>query len=123
TGAAWQASPDSPPGHTRVQPEDRVHTPCYVETLTMSAAPHMTGSRPDGTEPISNLQTLSRTFTSAGGQVIDTDAYFNLTGFAYTTNPTIGQVGQVNPDGTVTGNYWSTVYGYDTRGRSNRVQS
>jgi RHS repeat-associated protein len=121
TYPGWQGA--VPTGPTQVMREDRGHTPSYVETLTMAAAPHLTGGRPDGSEAIANLQTLSRTFTSPGGQVIETDAYFNLAGLTYSTNPTLGTAGQVQPDGTVTGNYWPTVYGYDTRGRLNRTVS
>ena len=42
--------------------------PSYTETFTMSAAPHVNAAgRPDGTEPVSAIQSLSRTFTSPGG--------------------------------------------------------
>jgi RHS repeat-associated protein len=120
TYPGWQTSTNRPTGPTQVTREDRGHDPSYTETLTMSAAPHVTNGRPDGTEAISNLQTLLRTFTSKGGQVIESDAYFKLTGLTYTTNPTIGTE-DMKADGT--GNYYAMRYAYDERGRQNRVQA
>jgi YD repeat-containing protein len=60
------------------------------------------------------LQTLSRQFISAGGQVSDTKAYFYLTGLTYTTSPTMGTAGT---------NYYQMDYGYNKRGNIKRVQS
>jgi RHS repeat-associated protein len=108
----WQASTDMPTGPTQVTRQDRTHSPSYTETLTMSAAPHVTNGRPDGTEPISDVQTLSRTFTSPGGQVIGTDQYFALDGVSYSTDPYLGTAGT---------NYYPTQYAYDERGRPNRT--
>ena len=65
-----------PTGPTEVIREDRPGS--YIETLTMSATPHVTGGVPDGTEAVSGVQTLSRTYTNAAGQVVRTDDYFNL---------------------------------------------
>ena len=36
----------------------------------MSATPHVTNGQPDGTEAISDVQTLSRTYINSGGQVV-----------------------------------------------------
>jgi RHS repeat-associated protein len=113
TYAGWNAATGRPTGPTRVVREDRWNSPSYVETLTMSAAPSVTNGRPDGTELVSGVQTLSRTFTNADGHVVETDAYFNLNGVAYSTAPYIGTAGT---------NYYATTYGYDHHGRRDRVQ-
>jgi hypothetical protein len=57
----------------------------YTETFTISAAPHLKGGVPDGTEASSGLQTLSRAYVNAAGQTTTVDSYFNLSGLAYTT--------------------------------------
>src|SRR5205823_700565 len=83
----------------------------YLETLTMTVPPNLTGGVPDGSEAIttSGLQTLSRTYTSNGGQAVRQDDYFNLTtGLTYSPAQYIG---------TVNTNYYSTLYAYDSRGR------
>jgi RHS repeat-associated protein len=108
----WNPDTNMPTGPTQVTREDRDHSPSYVETLTMSARPNVDANgQPDGTEPISDVQSLTRTFTSPGGQVIEKDAYFSLDGVDYTTDPYLGQVGV---------NYYATMYGYDAHGRPNR---
>jgi hypothetical protein len=57
----------TPTGPTEVIRHDPVYG--YEETFTMSAAPHLTNGAPDGTEAISGLQTLSRDYVNAAGQV------------------------------------------------------
>ena len=85
----------------------------YFETLTMAAAPAVDGTgRPTGTEAISNIQTLSRTYVSAGGQVTHSDSYFDLTGVTYSTAADIG---------TQDVNFYRQSYGYDHAGRQNQV--
>ena|GEM_PF-2414997 len=106
------ANPPGPTGPTEVTREDRANS--YVETFTMSAAPHLTNGVPDGTEPIGNLQTLSRTYVNNLGQVVETDDYFNLSGLTYSTAPHIGAAGT---------NFYATLYGYDLRGRQNHEVS
>jgi hypothetical protein len=69
---------------------------------------------PDGAEAVSGLQTLARSYVTKGGQVTDSDAYFNLAGLTYSVNPSIG---------TLNTNYYSTGYGFDARGRQNMVKS
>ena len=102
-------------GPTQVYREDRSHDPSYTETFTMSATPHVTNGQPDGTEAYAFLQSLSRTITSRGGQVIETDAYFNLGGVPYSTSTYLGTAGT---------NYYATQYTYDTpRGWLTRVLS
>jgi RHS repeat-associated protein len=108
----WNAATGMPTGPTEVYREDRPGS--YTETLTMSAAPHLTNGVPDGTEPISNVQTLSRTCISAGGQVTDVRDYFDLSGVTYSTTPVLGTEGV---------NFYDTRYGYDDRGRPDRVQT
>src|SRR5262249_34915665 len=49
----WNSATSTPTGPTEVYREDRPGG--YTEQLTMSAAPHLTGGAPDGTEAISNL--------------------------------------------------------------------
>jgi RHS repeat-associated protein len=111
----WQAATGMPTGPTQVWREDRAHSTSYTETLTMSAQPHLNAAgQPDGTEPISNVDTLSREFTSPGGQVIESDAYFNLSSTPYNTNAYLGTAGTT---------YYSTAYGYDAGGREYRVVS
>src|SRR5262249_26207386 len=71
----WDSTAQRPTGPTQVYREDRPGS--YFETLTMSAAPDVDGNgRPTGAEAISNIQTLSRTYTSSGGQVSHVDNYF-----------------------------------------------
>jgi RHS repeat-associated protein len=106
----WNAATGMPTGPTQVYREDRPGS--YTELLTMSAAPHLTGGVPDGTEPIGGLQTLSRSYTNTAGQVVRTDAYFNLSSVTYSTALYLG---------TQNVNYYTTVFGYDHRGRQERV--
>ena len=67
----WNAGTGLPTGPTIVTREDRPGS--YVETLTMSATPHLTGGVPDGTEAISGIQTLSADYTDTAGRVVETD--------------------------------------------------
>jgi hypothetical protein len=84
----------------------------YTETFTMSTPASVTSGQPDGTEPIANVQSLSRAFTSAGGQVLESDSYFAMPTNGYTTTPQLGTAGA---------NYYATSYSYDKRGRRNKV--
>ena len=56
----------------------------FTESIAMSATPATTGSAPNkeptGAELIGNVENLSRTYTSAGGQVDKTDSYYNVDG-------------------------------------------
>ncbi len=110
--AGWNSGTGAPTGPTQVRREDRPGS--YMESLTMSAAPHLTGGRPDGTESVSGLQTLARSTTNSLGQVVSRDGYFNLSGLTYSTSTTLG---------TENTNYYRTRLGYDVRGRQARVQS
>jgi RHS repeat-associated protein len=105
----WNSTTNLPTGPTEDYREDRPGS--YVETLTMTATPHLNGSgQPDGTEAVSGLQTLSRSYTNLAGQTVADDAYFNLSGVTYSTAAHIG---------TLNTNYYETTYGYDNRGRQN----
>ncbi len=109
----WNSSTHLPTGPTEVEREDLAGS--YSETLTMTATPALNGDDlPTGTEAIADLQTLSRSFISAGGQVIATDDYFDLSGLTYSTSATLG---------TVNVNYYETTYGYDHAGRPDRTVS
>jgi RHS repeat-associated protein len=112
TYPGWNSGTGTPTGPTQVTRLDRPGS--YTETLTMTATPHLTGGVPDGTEAISNVQTLSRSLTNAAGQVVEVDQYFNLTGVTYSTTAHLG---------TVNTNYYATSYSYDHRGRLERVLS
>jgi RHS repeat-associated protein len=107
----WNSSTNMPTGPTQMYREDRPGS--YTETLTMSAAPHLTNGVPDGTEAVSNIQSLSRSYTNSAGQLVRRDDYFNLSGVTYSTAQYLG---------TQNTNYYTTLYGYDERGRQNRVQ-
>jgi RHS repeat-associated protein len=75
----WNSSTHLPTGPTQDTRYDRPGS--YWEALTMSATPAVNGNgQPTGGEAISNLQTLSRGYISAGGQLARRDNYFNLTG-------------------------------------------
>src|SRR5262245_61753179 len=78
----------------------------------MTATPHLTSGAPDGTEAISGLQSLSRDYYSSGGQVVRSDAYFNLSGVTYSTSAYIG---------TQNTNYYTTTTAFDSGGRASQV--
>jgi hypothetical protein len=51
--------------------------------------------RPTGTEPITNMQSLTRSLMNAAGQVIAVDRYTNLDGLTYSTaTGTLGLEGE-----------------------------
>jgi RHS repeat-associated protein len=112
TYPGWNSTTNQPTGPTQVRREDRPGS--YVEMLTMSATPHLTGGVPDGTEAIGNVQTLSRSLTNSAGQVTEVDQYFNLNGVTYSTTAHLG---------TLNTNYYATLDSYDHRGRLERVQA
>ncbi|VTU01332.1 rhs repeat-associated core domain-containing protein : YD repeat protein OS=Isosphaera pallida (strain ATCC 43644 / DSM 9630 / IS1B) GN=Isop_2419 PE=4 SV=1 [Gemmataceae bacterium] len=110
--AGWNTGTNTPTGPTVVTREDRANG--YTETLTMTAAPAVSGGRPTGTEAISRVQSLSRAFVNAAGQVVSSDAYFDLGGLTYTTGATLGAAGV---------NFYRTQYGYDTNGNLSKTVS
>jgi RHS repeat-associated protein len=86
----------------------------YDETLTMSATPatNTTNGTPTGAEAIADIQSLNRVQYNLAGQAIESDRYFALGTFTYTTNVTIGSVGT---------NFYATTYGFDSTGQVDRV--
>jgi len=86
----------------------------YTEALTFLASASM-GSLPMGSEPIANVQSLSRSHFNAAGQVIAIDRYTTLEGISYlAATPTLGAEGV---------NYLRTRYGYNDQGQVDRVQN
>jgi RHS repeat-associated protein len=110
--AGWNTSTNTPTGPTTVVRDDRANG--YTETLTMSAAPSVTEGRPTGTESISSLQSLSRSYRNEASQTTHSDAYFNLSGLTYSTSTSLGTSGT---------HFYRTEYAYDTRGRPSRTKS
>jgi YD repeat-containing protein len=107
----WNSTTETADGPTQVSRMDLAHG--YSESLTMTAEPHLTNGVPDGTEEIDDLQSLTRTFTNAGGQVVEQDVYFNLDSLSYSTDPYLG---------TVNTNYYATFYSYGITGLPERVE-
>jgi YD repeat-containing protein len=117
TYPGWQTSTNLPTGPTIIMREDFSHSyedgtysPSYIETMTISKAPNVTNGQPDGSETfsMSDVQSMSRRYVSAGGQVYRTDDYFNPSGTTYSTDLYLGTAGT---------NFYSTLYAYDSRGR------
>ncbi len=102
----WDSNTGTPMGPTQVIRHDPSHE--YDEVLTMTAAPALNADgTPNGTEDISDLQSLTRYYTNDAGQVITEDDYFDLSNLAY-------MVGVMGVVGT---NFYQRHYGYDDRGR------
>ncbi|MDY3560568.1 hypothetical protein R5W23_001812 [Gemmata sp. JC673] len=112
TYTGWDASTNRPTGPTTVTREDRANG--YTETLTMSAAPAVSGGRPTGAESIAQVQSLSRSYVNAAGQMVYQDAYFDLGGLSYSTSASLGVEGV---------NFYRTRYQYDDTGAVKRVQT
>lgn len=108
----WNTTTNAPTGPTVVTRMDRANG--YTETLTMSATPSVSSGRPTGAESIVAVQSLSRSYTNEAGQVTHTDAYFNLSGLAYSTSTTLGTEGT---------HFYRTRYQYDNTGAVKRVQT
>jgi RHS repeat-associated protein len=109
TYVGWISSSNTPTLPTQVTRQDWANN--YDETLTMSAAPHITNGAPDGTESISSLQSLSRNLLDYGSRVIETDSYFNLPSYSTTV-----QIGTLNT------NYYAGYTGYDVMSNTNHTQ-
>ena len=110
TYLGWNSASEMPTGPTEVTRDDQANG--YVETLTMSAAPSLTDGVPDGTEPISDIQSLERDYTDNSGDLIESDQYFSFINLTYATTPHLGTVGT---------NYYATTNAYDDRGRLARA--
>jgi RHS repeat-associated protein len=110
--SGWDATNHTPTGPTVVYRDDRAHG--YFEVLTLSKAPNLDeNDEPDGTETfdLSDIQSLSRSYTNTGGQVVSDDAYFNLEEDEeledYSVEADLGTEGV---------NYLRTTYDYDVLG-------
>src|SRR5262249_55955485 len=86
----------------------------YSETITMNATPSVSSGRPTGTERIGKVQALARSYVNPVGQMIYSDAYFNLSGLTYSTSTSLGTEGV---------NFYRTRYEYDNTGAVKRVQT
>lgn len=112
TYQGWDAATNLPTGPTSVYRTDRAGR--YSEMLTMSATPTVVGGRPDGTEAVANIQSLTRSYQNDAGQTVRTDTYFDLTGVTYSTAPNLGVQNT---------NFLRTTQDYDKQGRPNRSVS
>ena len=101
----WNTATDTTTGPTQVYFPN--------ETLTMSATPSVTAGTPNGTEAISDVQTLTVDVKNAAGQVTAEDAYFNLAGVTFA-------MGVIGTAGT---NYYQTQYSYDALGNLDRTET
>jgi RHS repeat-associated protein len=109
----WNTTTDAPTGPTTVSREDLAGG--YSETLTMSAAPSLNGSDlPTGGEAIGKVQSLSRSYVNAVGQVTHTDVYFDLNGLTYSTSTSLGTEGT---------HFYRIEYAYDNTGQQNRTET
>ena len=95
----------------------------YTESLTSSATPHLTAGVPDGTETIdeTNIQSLTRNFTNAAGQVLWSDSYANMSGITFTEGVSADEYGTPIDLGTSGTNFYRTIYSYDDDGRQAKV--
>jgi RHS repeat-associated protein len=112
----WDASLYSgsggPTGPTQIRRDDWANK--YAETLTMSAAPSVSGGVPTGAESVAGLQSLNRTNLNNAGQAVSQDAYFSLTGLTYSTAANLG---------TLNTNYYRTRTDYADRGGVKRSET
>ena len=113
TYVGWNSATSTPSGPIQLIRRDLSGT--YLETLTFDGVPTVDAQgRPTGQEPITNVQSLSRSHVNSAGQVVAEDRYTNLDGLVYFTSPTLGVEGT---------NYLRTRYAYNNRGRVDRVQT
>src|SRR5207245_813618 len=100
TYAGWNTATNTPTGPTEVSRDDLTGT--YTETLTMSAAPPVSGGRPDGNESIASLQTLSREVVNGAGQAIHDDRRVNQSYFDWRDRPVAEKDGVQGTEDTTT---------------------
>ncbi|MCY2999550.1 MAG: PEP-CTERM sorting domain-containing protein [Planctomycetota bacterium] len=108
----WNTSTNRPTGPTRVTRDDIGGS--YIETLTMSAAPAIAVGKPTGTEAVSNIESLSRTYRNAASQITHRDDYFNLDGLTYSVDGNLGTEGV---------HFYRTRYQYNHQGLPEREQA
>ena len=110
----WTTGLGLPTGPTIMTRADRAGS--YLETLTMAAPPNLNpDGTPNGTEPVSNLQFLSRSKLDNANRLIESDRYFSLGGMTYSTASF--HLGELNK------NYYASTTGYDRNGNPQRVQN
>jgi mannose-6-phosphate isomerase-like protein (cupin superfamily) len=112
TYIGWNSSTGQATGPTRVSRMDLSGT--YNETLTMSAAPAIAAGKPTGTEAVSNIESLSRTYRNAASQITHRDDYFNLDGLTYSVDGNLGTEGV---------HFYRTRYQYNHQGLPEREQA
>jgi RHS repeat-associated protein len=104
----WRRYPgfvgSSTTGPTIVRRQDRAGS--YREALSMTAAPHLTGGIPDGTEAISGVVSDTREYLDTGDRITNRDSYNNPP--AWTASTTYGTLGT---------NFYRESLGYDSKGR------
>jgi len=105
TYVGWNASTGTPTGPTTVTIDDWAAG--VTEILTMSAAPTVSGGTPTGTEPITQIQSLTIQAHNAAGQMTAEYDYFNLAGLTWATGVILGTAGV---------NYDQTQYAYAADG-------
>ncbi len=108
--SGWDSGTNTPTGPTRVIRSDRPGS--YVETLTMSATPNLTNGRPDGTEAIGSLESLSRSFKNDAGQIVEDRVYHQLGGLTYSTSANLGTEGT---------NYYRSAFSLDHHAKQDRM--
>jgi RHS repeat-associated protein len=108
--AGWNTTTNLPTGPITVIRENRVDG--YTETLTMSATPSAPSGVPTGTEGISDIQSLSRSYYNDAGQVTHTDDYFHV--------PSSGDANSAS-FGTLDTDFYRTSYSYDELGQLNKT--
>jgi|688.fasta_scaffold28483_3 RHS repeat-associated protein len=108
----WNTSTNRPTGPTQVTRVDIGGS--YMETLTMSAAPAIAAGKPTGTEAVSNIESLSRTYRNAASQITHRDDYFNLDGLTYSVDGNLGTEGV---------HFYRSRYQYNHQGLLEREQA
>jgi RHS repeat-associated protein len=110
----WNTGTNTPTGPTQIRRED--WTRSYLEQLTTSDTPTLSGGKPTGQETITtvNLQTLVRTYFDTSDRPSNADIYYDLASgsFSYSQNSNVG---------TLNTNFYRRIFGYDNNGNQNRV--
>lgn len=114
TYAGWDTGSSKSTLPIQIWRQDRDGSYTEVVTLSTAVTPTLNGGVPTGQETFTTAQieNLSRAYTNAGGQLSHRDVYFSLDSVTYSTDPDLGTQGT---------HYLRTEYGYDSRGRRNRV--
>lgn len=106
-------------GPVSVSREDRAHNYTESLTYTFSGTYAFSNGLPTGAESLTGsgitIHSLSRATYNAGGQMVESIAFHNLTGVTYSQ-----ATARLGTEGT---NYTVTHYAYDKQGRQNRVEN